>query len=195
MSTIQLNTKDFASQTSSAEPVIASTVTFPAGMPIQVVSFNTTATGNFTLTDSDLDTDPDIFKLITPRGSGSSFLVNIRWAGEIDVPQDCVFNIQRVVSGASTVRINATGTARHQGLFCAGGNDGGDDDSTPNSAAFQTLDTTGSTAGTDITYRLVVCSSGASSNDFYTNRVSGPTWPGNSYETFSSEIIVTEIAG
>jgi len=33
MSTIQLNGKDFASQTSSAEPVIASTVTFPAGVP------------------------------------------------------------------------------------------------------------------------------------------------------------------
>ena len=34
MSTIQLNSKDFASQTSSAEPVIASGVTFPTGFPL-----------------------------------------------------------------------------------------------------------------------------------------------------------------
>jgi len=176
---------------------IGSAVTFPTGMPIQIVSFNTIATGNYELPQSDTATNPDIFKLITPKGSGSSFLVSIRWAGEIDVPQDCVFNIQRIVSGASTVRINAPGTLQYQGLNGAyGGSHGADDDSTPNSCAFQTVDTTGSTAGTDITYRLVVsCSSTSTSNSFYTNRVAGASWPATSYEQFSSEIIITEIAG
>jgi len=57
MSTIQLNTKDFASQTSSAEPVIASGVTgspalaltnatFPAGMPVQEVYSPSALTGD-----------------------------------------------------------------------------------------------------------------------------------------------------
>jgi len=176
---------------------IGSAVTFPTGMPIQIVSFNTIATGNYELTSSDTATNPDIFKLITPNGSGSSFLVSIRWAGEIDVPQDCVFNIQRIVSGETTVRINAPGTLQYQGLYGAYGDSyGADDDSTPNSCAFQTVDTTGSIAGTDITYRLVVSTTGSSTtNSFYTNRVSGPSWPAANFETFSSEMIVTEIAG
>ena len=180
----------------SSGTTIASGVTFPSGMPIQVVSFNTSAQAGFDLPASDTDTDPDIFKLITPKGSGSSFLISIRWAGEIDIPQDCVFNIQRVVSGASTVRINAPGTAVYQGLSGAyGGSHGSDDDSTPNSCTFSTLDTTGSTAGTDITYRLVVCASGSSTtNTFYTNRTVGSAGATN-HEAFSSEMIITEIAG
>jgi len=168
---------------------------FPDGMPIQVVSFKTTGIGNFELTDSDLDTDPDIFRLITPKRSGSSFLVSVRWIGEIDIPQDCVFNIQRVVSGASTVRVNAPGTDKWQGLFGFEG-PGADDDSTPNSCTFQTLDETGSTAGTDITFRLVACCSSAStSNSIYTNKTATGASGQSGYERFSSEIIITEIAG
>ena len=52
MSTIQLNGKDFASQTSSAEPVIAGTVTFPAGHVIQVKSFTKTNTASTTNDES-----------------------------------------------------------------------------------------------------------------------------------------------
>tara|TARA_R110002051_G_scaffold189128_1_gene258495 strand:- start:1148 stop:1729 length:582 start_codon:yes stop_codon:yes gene_type:complete len=51
MSTLELNGKDFATQTSSAEPVLASTVTGGAGlMPTGVTSLGTVTVGNLSNT-------------------------------------------------------------------------------------------------------------------------------------------------
>jgi len=51
MSTLELNGKDFATQTSSAEPVLASTVTGGAGlMPTGVTSLGTVTAGNLSNT-------------------------------------------------------------------------------------------------------------------------------------------------
>jgi len=73
MSTIQLNGRDFASQTASAEPVIASTVTFPAGMARQVY-FGSTDTE---VAWSSGDTSAVSVSCATGRGSGdeSKFLI------------------------------------------------------------------------------------------------------------------------
>ena len=59
MSTIQLNSKDFATQTSSAEPVIASTVTGGAGIVPNAVATLVLEQGDWTPTGTNIDTDAD----------------------------------------------------------------------------------------------------------------------------------------
>ena len=94
MSTIQLNSKDFASQTSSAEPVIASTVTgspaltltnatFPSGHMIQHVytTYNAIVSGSTTInwdTTHMLQTEGVEFmtQAITPTNASNILFIN-----------------------------------------------------------------------------------------------------------------------
>jgi hypothetical protein len=83
MSTIQLNSKDFASQTSSAEPVIASTVTFPGeqnssgggGHVLQVIQTVKTGTASRSGSHTDFADISGMSVAITPSVSSSKVLV------------------------------------------------------------------------------------------------------------------------
>ena len=162
----------------------------PAGSVLQVVHFLTSDQGSVSVTTADTALSPDIFKTITPVGDGSNFLITVRWAGESTYGFQWSSNVNILRDG---VRINAPGTLNYQGLgslvLTYYGND---DNSTPDMLNFSTLDTTGSTAGTPITFRLVMA--GASTATVWTNRCFGGT-TGSGYETFSTEMIIMEIAG
>lgn len=158
------------------------------GCVLQVVSFNTSSQGSVSVGTSDVALSPDITKSITPIGNNSNFLIQVRWAGEVTwgANWSSLFNIHRDGS-----RINAPGTNLWQGLSSPGllyytSNN----DSTGDTMSFSTLDTTGSTAGTAITYRLVAVAT--STYTFYTNRCFGNTGQ-SGYEAWSSEIIISEI--
>jgi hypothetical protein len=163
----------------------------PSGSVIQTVSFNTSSQGSASSAGSDVALSPDITKSITPVASGSSFLIQVRWNGEVSDGSawNSVFNIHRDGS-----RINAPGTSSWQGLSIPKlSYYNADFNSTLEATTFMTLDTTGSTAGTAIAYRVVWCTNG-SSYTIYTNRVAGSTGT-TSYEATSSEIIISEIKG
>jgi hypothetical protein len=161
-----------------------------AGNVLQVVSFNTSSQGSVSVSSSDVALSPDITKSITPIGNNSNFLIQVRWAGEVTWggQWNSLFNIHRDGS-----RINAPGTNQWQGLASPGLlYYSSDDSSTGDQMSLSTLDTTGSTAGTAITYRLVVCSSNTGTYTFYTNRTFGSTGQ-SGFETWSTEIIISEI--
>jgi len=161
-----------------------------AGNVLQVVHFLTSDQGSVSVSTSDIALSPDIFKTITPVGDGSNFLITVRWAGESanGFTYNSSINIHR-----DGVRINAPGTLNYQGLsspvltyYAA------DNSSTPDMINFSTLDTTGSTAGTPITFRLVFTTA-SGSYTVWTNRCF--TAPSSAFETFSTEMIIMEIAG
>jgi len=157
------------------------------GKVLQVVSSRFTAQGTVSLSQSDYTTNPSITKSITPVESGSSFLIYIRWFGETANGESTVAHIYRDSS-----RINEANTNLYHGLsLSAQSGTTSDLDSTPQIMHLQTLDETGSTAGTSITYTLKYSSAGTGS--MYTNRVASSSYGSTHYETGVSEIIITEI--
>lgn len=158
----------------SAKPAIASTL--KTAQESQTVGTSDTAFGS------------GLSATITPRCSGSYFKITVRGFVEVDFAWHIVCNIHR--NGA---RIN-------QGLNAGAGWHGlalptqsygaaGDNGSTPEIISFTTIDTTGSTANTPITFALVWSSD--STRTAYINRCFSA--PQNNYETGTSEIIVEEI--
>jgi len=123
---------------------------------------------------------------ITPVKSGSKFRIDARLFGECSAAQDMPFNIHR-----DGVRINNISIDKSQGLSMMtqtyGG--GGNNDSTPEILTLATIDSTGSTAGTPITYTLVAA--GMTPATLWINRCF--VVPGTSHETGISELIITEI--
>jgi hypothetical protein len=112
MSTIQLNSKDFASQTSSAEPVIASTVTFPPGHVVKVKSV--TKTDTWTTSDNAAGGQPITGLAVTsdvPFSSSSQFLVWVEMGIVSGAGGSCSFFLNRTPAGGSTTEIgNGTDT-------------------------------------------------------------------------------------
>lgn len=159
-----------------------------SGNVLQVVSFLTSAQGSVSVTTADTALSPDIVKTITPVADNSNFLIALRWAGEIanGGQWNTVLNIHR-----DGVRINAPNALNYGGLTMpALSYYSSNDNSTPDTVHLTTLDTTGSTAGTPITYRLVMSANGTYT--VWTNRCFGAPISGN--EVFSTEMIITEIA-
>ena len=166
----------------------ASLTALPAGSIIQVVNKVISTQGSQTIgtTDTQIGTGTDFDISITPQGAGSKFVVSARWFGEVDVAWNIVFNVQR-----DGVRINADGaTALNRlGLSVATQTYIADDDnSTPEIMHLQTVDSTGSTIDTAITYTLVASASG-SGRVMWTNRMFN-----SAYEQGISELTVMEIA-
>jgi hypothetical protein len=133
-------------------------------------------------------TDTDITGMnlsITPVKSGSKFRIDVRLFGESSSAWEIVFNIHR-----GTTRLNTTSNLNYHGLSTMtqtyGG--GGDNSTTPEILTLATIDSTGSTAGIPITYKLVA-SGGVTT--LWINRCFQA--PNNSAETGISEIIITEI--
>jgi len=172
-----------ASKLTGALPAIsgAALTNLPGGGKVlQVVNFSTNTQGNVTLSTSEMALSPSIVDTITPIGSGSKFLIQVRWAGETDHPWGQVWNILR-----DGTRVNVG--SGYRGLAVPTSTYGNDYASTPEMVNITTLDTTGSTAGTAIVFKLVAVATGSYST--WTNR----TLNGGGEEQFSSEIIITEI--
>ena len=177
---------EFQSGGTTKATVNSSGLTSP-GHVIQVVNKVISTQGSQTIatTDTQIGTGTDFDLSITPKGNGSKFIVSARWFGELAGAHDMVFNIQR-----GGVRINTDGATALKtfGLsvptltyFAA------DDSSTPEVMHVQTVDSTGSTIGTAITYTLVA--SGGIARIMWTNRCF--TTP---HETGISELTIMEVA-
>lgn len=155
------------------------------GKVLQVVSTRFSGQGSITTNTTDKVTSPSITHTITPVASGSNFLVKIRWFGECSNGESTVAHIYR---GSS--RVNEANTNSYHGLSMPteSGNPV-DKDSTPQIMYVETLDETGSTAGTAITYTLKYS---AASGTLWTNRCFANSGALH-YETGISEIIIMEI--
>jgi hypothetical protein len=109
MSTIQLNGKDFASQTSSAEPVIASTVTFSqlaASRPgVRQFIQNTTETEtNGTFASGTEVEIVDMKVAITPTASDSRLLFTFSCGGmSLNSTLGVGVHIKRITGGVTTM--------------------------------------------------------------------------------------------
>ena len=165
---------------------ITSAGIFSSGHILQVVNKVISTQGSQTIatTDTQIGTGTDFDISITPKGNGSKFIVTARWFGEVATAWNLVFNIHR-----DGVRINVGGSTNNRlGLSMATQTYGQvtDNASTPEILNLQTVDSTGSTVDTPITYTLVA--SGSSSYTMWTNR----TFTGVEYGI--SELIVMEIA-
>jgi len=139
-------------------------------------------------TDSQIGSGTDFDISITPLGSGSKFIISVRWFGEVNNPQDVVFNLQR-----GGTRINTTSNDAWHGLSmpCVTYSAVNNFSSTPEIMYLQTVDSTGSTAGSAITYTLVATSD--ASETLYTNRSASFSGQ-NAYESGISELQVVEIS-
>ena len=155
---------------------------------LQVVNKIISTQGSQTIgtTDTQIGTGTDFDISITPKGTASKFIVSARWFGEVSAPWNVVFNVQR-----DGVRINTDGaTANNRfGLSMATKTFGhiADDASTPEIMNLQTVDSTGSTIGTAITYTLVAACN--ANKTMWTNRCF--TSPN---ETGISELMIMEVA-
>ena len=123
---------------------------------------------------------------ITPLAAGSKFRIDVRLFGEVYSAWQVLFNIHR---GAA--RINTTSNLNYHGLSVMTQSYGGaaNDSTTPEILNLTTIDSTGSTVGTTLTYTLVACAD--VNRTLWINRCVGA--PTTSYETGISEIIITEI--
>ena len=161
---------------------------FSSGHILQVVNKTIATQGSQTITttDTQIGTGTDFDISITPKGNGSKFIVTARWFGEGSSVWNIVFNIHR-----DGVRINTGGSTNNRvGLSMATQTYGvaANDSSTPEILNLQTVDSTGSTVDTPITYTLVAASS--VNYTLWTNRC----FAGGGHEQGISELIVMEIA-
>lgn len=162
----------------------------PMGVPVQIKNVIYKTLTNFSLQTSDT-AYPGMSIDITPKLNNSQFVIMVRSMNETDSPWNIVYNIhrngQRVNSGnASQSSTNGLGLATQT---YAGAND---NSSTPEVISFSTLDTSGSTKGVTINYKLV-----AQSDVVRTSYVNS-TWSNDNVdgnEVSQSEMIVIEIKG
>ena len=154
------------------------------GKVLQVVSNLVATQGSQTITTTDSVVN-GITDIVTPKGANSSFLVTVRWFGEVGNAWDVPFNLHM-----DGVRVNVNGQGRGYGLAMPSQSfgQGADDDSTPETVNFSTLVETSSVVGTPITFRLVADSN--SNRTLWNNRCFST---GADYERGTSEIIITEI--
>ena len=162
-------------------------VTSYGGKCLQVVgTVITTQSSNALIgnVQTNVGTGTEFSAAITPKGNNSKFLVKVRWFGEVITAWDIMFNVLR-----DGTRVNETTGASNAGLsmpmisYYAGANDS----TTPNTMMLETLDSTGSTAGTPTTFQFVVTA--VSAETMWTNRCFTAA-----AERGTSEIIVMEIA-
>jgi len=181
-------TKSFSFEDTTTNDVIA-IPSAGVGKTLQVVSKLITAQYAQVLT-ANVETEvagAGVFTLaITPKGNNSKFKIYVRHFGEVAAATNVVFNVLR-----DSVRINAQSGYTWSGISMGAQTyAAANDSSTPEIMHLQTLDVTGSTAGTTVTY--VVTQTHDATTTQYTNRCIGSTGT-NGYETGSSEIIIEEI--
>lgn len=151
---------------------------------LQVVNLVYSTQGSMTIGTTDTDIT-GMNLSITPVKSGSKFRIDVRLFSESFAAWAFVFNIHR-----GTTRLNTTSNLNYHGLSMSTQTYGVevDNSTTPEILTLSTIDSTGSTAGTPITYKLVAS---GTSGTLWINRCFGSPALGN--ETGISEIIITEI--
>jgi len=154
---------------------------------LQVVNKTISTQGSQTIgtTDTQIGTGTDFDISITPKGNGSKFIVSARWFGEVNTAWNVVFNIHR-----DGVRINADGATASNRLGLSMATQTyitTNNSATPEIMNLQTVDSTGSTIGTAITYTLV-----AAANNSYTMWTNRTFTAGN--EEGISELMIMEVA-
>jgi len=155
---------------------------------LQVVGKTITTQGSQTLlanVDNQVGAGTDFILDVVPVASGSSFIIEYRWFGEVSATWNVVFNVHR-----DGVRVNNAGQIK-AGLSMATITLSNDNTSTPEIMHLRTLDKSGSTAGTSIQFKLVAAAMIAVAT-VWTNRCFFDTANINEYGV--SEIIITEIA-
>jgi len=199
MATLKLNNTTVFTETNGIASIpsgvtIGNGVKFPAGHVIQVQSVvdnSINSSGSINVADWTLQ--PNMQITITPRQNNSYFFLIGRCSGEnsndehrlnfaffrdgnrINVGQD-----SGVIAGSMFVGYSAYYE--------------GDNNSTPVSPMFQTLDKTpGTISGTQIVFEIKLKDQNSNSTTWYYNRAMTMTNAG-SYEKLSSELIVMEIA-
>jgi len=164
------------------------TTSSTVGKVLQVVNLVYSTQSSITITNTDtaitgMNLD------ITPVGSGSKFRIDVRLFGESANQNNTVYNLQR-----NGTRVNTTSNLQYHGLSMATLTFGTavNNSSTPEMMYFATVDSTGSTAGSAITYTLIAstASNGLSSTQWINRCFLTPL---AGYETGISEIIITEI--
>jgi len=158
---------------------------------LQVVGRTITTQGSQTLwanIDNQVGAGTDFILNVIPKASGSSFLIEYRWFGEVNGAWDVVFNVHR-----DGVRVNNIGLIK-AGLSMATQTYGvaANNASTPEIMHLRTLDKSGSTAGASIQFKLVAAAM-TNAAALWTNRCFNAN-AANGYEHGVSEIIITEIA-
>ena len=166
-------------------PAATGTVATTSGAVIQVV--NLVYSTQSSMTVGTTDTAITGMNLnITPLGAGSKFRIDVRLFGEVAGAWETVFNIHR---GAA--RINTTSNLNYHGLSMMTQSYGAasNDSTTPEIMHLATIDSTGSTVGTTLTYTLVASTNTA--RTLWINR--SFSTPAGAAESGISEIIITEI--
>jgi len=163
------------------------------GKILQVVGKTITTQGSQTLAanvDTQVGAGVDFILDVVPVATGSSFLIEYRWFGEVYSAWNVVFNVHR-----DGVRVNNTGLIK-AGLSMAtqtfDSTTVSNDSSTPEIMHLRTLDKSGSTAGTSIQFKLVAAAMSVAKT-MWTNRCFSASTV-NGYEHGVSEVIITEIA-
>lgn len=171
----------------STGPVLA------PGALVQVVGKTISTQSSQTIPASAVDvqvgTGSDFILTITPKRSGSYIKITVRMFAETQNAWEVIYNIHR-----DGIRVNAANNLNYHGLSmsCLTYGGGNDNASTPDILNIQTLDKTGTTAGTPISYKLVISASLAQAATLYVNRCI--IAPAPNMETGISEIILEEIA-
>lgn len=164
-------------------------VDLPSGAILQVVKTISSVKTSFTVGTSDT-VCPNMTLSITPKETGSNFVITCRLMMEVANSWDTSWNLQK-----DGVRVNAADSTNNSAITMGKQtyNGAGDNSSTPEMIEFTVYDNTqSSVAGTPITYRLVACSNAA--RTCYTNS----TWANDDNdgnENGASEIIIWEVKG
>lgn len=157
----------------------------PAGSVVQVQRLLMETEGSYSIGTSDTDV-PNMSLSITPKYDNSWIRIDVRYFSETLNTYNVTYNIHR-----NGTKINSrTNGSRSFGLSMATITYHDDYNSTPEMMHLSTIDTTGTTANTSVSYKLVAISD-ASTTSYY-NRCAGAT-DGVQFEIGSSEIILTEI--
>lgn len=173
--------------TVSSSKIVDNSITYedlPSGSVVQVINTIYYSQTSYTITTSDT-VHPGTTITITPKLSGSYFMIYVRQFIEVDNSWNVVWNIQR-----NGTRINIDNSSNSSyGIMMAAQSYGAttNNSSTPEHLDISTLDVTGSTAGVPITYRL--CGVSDANKACYVNRCFGTD------EYGSSEVIIMEIKG
>ena len=168
---------------------LATTADIPAGGKIlQVVNLVYSTQSSMTIGTTDTAITGMNLN-ITPLGAGSKFRIDVRLFGEMADQQNTIYNLHR-----NGTRVNTTSNLKYHGLSMATLTFGVavNNSSTPEIMHFATVDSTGSTAGSAITYTLTASTT--------SNNMTSTQWinrcfltPTHAFETGISEIIITEI--
>ena len=170
---------------------VSSSATFPSGHIVQVQSVVDNSTGSINVANWTLH--PNMTLTVTPKFNNSYFFLIGRCSGE-NSNDEHRLNVSffrddnRINPGEDVGSIVGTMFVGYSGYRES------NNDSTPVSFSFQTLDkTAGTIAGTSISFQIKLKDQNSNSTTWYYNRTLNSATTAGSYERLSSELIVMEV--